>query len=194
MRSVFQKLSRVWRVWAGDLGWGGWMWSHRDHERGTVLLQMLVDWCAGEINRTTDFWGETGDATKRSKMHEYITHPVRMSLQWIVHPKMNACFLWRRQNLIFLRMFQLFFVDRIKVNGVIITLFRKYTLSFKRLVSYAHLMLSFIYLQKYSKNSDIVIITTKNNIWIWILNDLKRNLCQGKAVPVLSVTWPYRNN
>ncbi len=55
-------------------------------------------------------------------------------------------------------------------------------------------MLSFIYLQKYSKNSDIVIITTKNNILIWILNDLKRNLCQGKAVPVLSVTWPYRNN
>ncbi len=33
------------------------MWSHKDHERGTVLLQMLVvvDWYAGEISRTTDF-------------------------------------------------------------------------------------------------------------------------------------------
>lgn len=52
------------------------MWSHKEHERGTVLLQMLVvvDWCAGEINRTTYFRGETGDTKEWSKM--YITHPV----------------------------------------------------------------------------------------------------------------------
>lgn len=30
------------------------MWSHKDHDRGTVPVQMLmvVDWCSVEINRT----------------------------------------------------------------------------------------------------------------------------------------------